>query len=263
MALDSEGGLEAQAWLAAGFSDHYLTDAFAAGHLVSGNRSSYEIFYTSHKSSIISACIKCAQAEHAPLLVQGFIEGIGQFIDSLAGNLLLKVAHDYYNAQGVRVKNALGQEWTTYGDAHLGHEEDTNIAKLASKTSRDAIEDVLSTGGTKRAYAALDYIPDIARVSNGEWKSIAEFAKDSRVWTPVLERTLSPKPADNPLYKLVKGYVGPMSSLYAREAGRYLKDKAVSVGRAVVNIPDDFQRWLGTLETGLREGAASDPFNNL
>ena len=28
--------LEGQAWLASGFSDHYLTDAFAAGHLISG-----------------------------------------------------------------------------------------------------------------------------------------------------------------------------------------------------------------------------------
>jgi Domain of unknown function (DUF4157) len=261
---DADGGLKAEAWVAAGFSDHYLTDAFAAGHLVSGDRSIYQGFYTNHKAAIIDACIRCASADQAPLAVQGFIAAIGPFLDKLAGNLLLKVVHDYYNGQGVRVRNALGQEWTTFGDAHLGgHRETIAMASLASKASRDAVEDVLTTGRTKRAYAALDYIPDIARIGNGEWESIETFAKDSRVWNPVLAPALSPDPAANPLYKLAKGNIGPVVSVGARQAGRAIVKGAKAAGRAVVNIPEDFQRWLESLDRGLREGATSDPFNDL
>ena len=51
------------------------------------------------------------------------------------------------------------------------------MASLASKASRDAVEDVLATGGTKRAYAALDYIPDIARVGSGDMGKIDSFAR--------------------------------------------------------------------------------------
>ena len=257
---DADNGLEAEAWVAAGFGDHYLTDAFASGHLVSGDRSIYQGFYASHKQAIIAACVKCADAEDAPLGVQGSIAAIGQFLDSLAGNLLLKIVHDYYNARGVRVRNALGQEWTTFGDAHLGgHAETIAMASLASKASRDAVEDVLATGGTRRANAALDYIPDIARVENGEWESIEDFARDARVWEPALQRTMSPKPADNPLYKLVKGNILPMASMGARKLGR----RAAGFARKIGEIPEDFRRWLGSLEQGLREGAASDPFNDL
>jgi hypothetical protein len=81
---EADAGLEAQAWVASGFADHYLTDAFAAGHLISGDRGTYEGFYTSNKSAIIDACVRCANAEQAPLGVQGFIAAIGPFLDKLA-----------------------------------------------------------------------------------------------------------------------------------------------------------------------------------
>ncbi len=265
--IDAEGGFEAQAWLASGFADHYLTDAFASGHLISGNRDSYRNFYTNHKSSILDACAKCVSTDTwllGPAAAELVVGRFASFLDEHADSLLLKIVHDYYNAQGVRVRNALGQEWTTFGDAHLGGHQDTMaLAQLASKASRDSVEDVLSTGGTKRAFAALDYVPDVARLSNGPWESIEDFAKDSRVWNPVLDHTMSPKPADNPLYKLVKDNIRPQASLGVRQAGRYVKDKAAGAADAVINIPDDFRRWLGSLEQGLREGATSDPFENL
>ena len=74
-----------------GFSYDYLTDAFAAGHLVSGDRSIYQGFYASHRSEIVKAC-DGALADQAPLAAV-----IAPFLDKLAGNLLLKVVHDYYN----------------------------------------------------------------------------------------------------------------------------------------------------------------------
>ena len=91
---------------------------------------------------------------------------IRQVVSSDASSLLLKTVHDFYNRGGVEVRNALGQVWTTVGDAHLGGSGDTiAMGTLASKASRDAVQDVLATGGTTRAQAALDYIPDMASVA--------------------------------------------------------------------------------------------------
>ena len=129
---------------------------------------------------------------------------------SRADSLLLKTVHDAYNSEGIVVRNALSQEWRTFGDANLGgHAETTALAALASKASRDAVQDVLATGGTTRAEAALDYIPDVAQLGGGLWARIEDFSKDPSVWQPgFLERSLSGDPAVNPLYNMVKGKFG-------------------------------------------------------
>jgi hypothetical protein len=116
---------------------------------------------------------------------------------------------------------------------------------------------VLATGGTKRAYAALDYIPDIARMASGEWESIDSFAKDDRVWRPVLAQTLSPNPADNPLYQLVKGNIGSTAWLTARKAGRAVADTAKAAGRAIVDAPDNsVAGWARSTSSSARERPA-------
>jgi hypothetical protein len=55
--------LEGQAWLASGFSDHYLTDAFAAGHLISGHTALAQAYYAANADAIATACWHCAVAE--------------------------------------------------------------------------------------------------------------------------------------------------------------------------------------------------------
>jgi hypothetical protein len=240
---------EAQAWLSSGFADHYLTDAFASGHLISGStgRTIAQTFYNAHSGGIVAACWQCAIADGmAPGDAAVIVPLIQQIVASRASSLLLKTVHDFYNRGGVEVRNALGQVWRTFGDAHLGGSADTiAMGGLASKASRDAVQDVLSTGGTTRAEAALDYIPDMARLPGGAFASIAAFSTDPAVWDPVLNRSLSTSPAVNDLYQLIKGNLAPMASLYAQEFGRWVRKTAVGVGRGVTGAAGAARRWVG------------------
>jgi hypothetical protein len=140
------------------------------------------------------------------------------------------------------VRNALGTTWVTVGDSRLGGSPQTiEQASLASKASRDAVEDMLRTGTTDRAEAALDYIPDVAGIPGGPFLAIEDFAVDPRAWDPVLRRALSSDPAVNDLYGMVKGNLGPIAALQARKAGR-------SVRREVEQGVDDILSWPGRLE---------------
>ena len=243
---------EAEAWLTAAFADHYLTDAFASGHLISGSvgRTMCQAFYDANKGAIASACWECAiqdgmPADNAAVVVLAF----QSFLESRAPSLLLKTVHDVYNRDGIEVTNALGQTWLTIGDAHLGGSPDTiAMAELASQASRDAVQDVLDTGGTVRAERALDYIPDLARVAGGPLQPIASFSDDPAVWEPVLQRALNRTPADNDLYQMVKGNIVPMGTLKARQAARAVGEAAEGVWDSITSIPDDIGRWLGGLE---------------
>jgi hypothetical protein len=217
--------LEAQAWVASGFADHYLTDAFAGGHLVSGSkgRERCRKFAADHNVEITNAIRDCF-AYHMPWGASAPAFGLLSAVSDKLPSLLLKTVHDYYNRNGVQVRNALGQVWTTYGDSHLGRSGPTReLGQLAVKASRDAVEDVLRTGSTGRANAALNYIPDVARLTSGDpWLLIADFANADAVWDPILTTSLSPDPRVNPLYKLLVGNVAPIMSLYAQKTGRAL-----------------------------------------
>lgn len=240
---------EAKAWLASAFADHYLTDAFAAGHLVSGStgRTMCQAFFTANQSAIESACFQCAVAEgmdpqHAAEIVTAF----SLILKSRAPSLLLKTVHDYYNRTGIQVRNVLGQAWRTYGDSRLGGSRETMaMATLASKASRDAVQDVLATGGTTRAQAALDYIPDMARLASGTFEPIAAFAIDKSVWNPVLARSLSPVPAVNDLYRMIKGNISPMIVMYAKKGARWVGGVAGRVAGAVKSGAQAVRRWVG------------------
>ncbi len=240
---------EAQAWLTAAFADHFLTDAFASGHLISGStgRTISQTFFNTNDSAITGACWACAMADGMQASDAAIVVPIiRRVVASRASSLLLKTVHDYYNRNGVEVRNALGQVWRTYGDAHLGGSPDTiAMGGLASKASRDAVQDVLSTGGTTRAQAALDYIPDMARLSGGTFEPIAAFSTDPLVWNPVLARSLSPDPAVNDLYQLIKGNIGPMAHLYSQQAGRWVRSTAAGVARGVSSAAGRVRRAVG------------------
>jgi len=245
---------EAQAWLASAFSDHFLTDAFAAGHLISGStgRGYCHSFYASNQAGILRACVACAIREGVPRgAAPDLVRAINRILASNASNLLLKTVHDYYNRTGVEVRNALGQQWRTFGDAHLGGSPDTiRMGVLASKASRDAVQDVLATGGTTRAQAALDYIPDQARPSGGAFESIATFSTDLAVWTPLLLRSLSPDPAVNDLYQLVKGNIGPYLGLLMRRGVRAVTQPVI---RAVGTVRRRVDRTIDQAEHFIRD----------
>ena len=256
---------EAQAWIANGFADHFLTDAFAAGHLISGSvgRTISQAFWDANRAAIVAACWACAQADGVPPTAAAAAVGTIQgFLASRASSLLLKTVHDFYNRNGLDVRNALGQAWKTFGDAHLaGHPETIAMAELAAHASRDAVQDVLDTGTTRRAESALDYIPDMARIAGGGFQPISGFSSNPTVWDPVLRRSLSGSPTDNDLYQTIKGNIVPMLTLQARQGGRSVGQAASDAWDAVTSIPDDVGRWIGGLERAIERemGVPSGP----
>lgn len=252
---DQAQQLEAQAWLSSAFSDHYLTDAFASGHLISGSlgRTVCADFYSSHNEALIAACTACAQADSgvSTLDALAMTEIVNGIVSSRRASLLLKVVHDRLNSGGVEVRNALGTAWRTLGDANLAHSPETRVqAGLASKASRDAVQDALATGGTTRALAALDYVPDVASFDGGPFMPIAQFALDPTVWQATLTRTtLSRDPNSNELYKLIKGNIVPQAAVMARKGARGAAQTARDWTDTVREAPSDFARWL---DSGVR-----------
>ena len=240
---------EAQAWLAAGFADHFLTDAFAAGHLVSGDRTPYVAFLQSNAAAIASACAACAAVDSF------FVAGGGAswltFRGILAAKgpgLLLKTVHDFYNRNGIQVRNSLGQTWRAYGDSYLGGSPDTQaIGKLAVNASRHAVQDVLDTGATARAQAALDYIPAQASLDGMTFRPISDFALDASVWTPVLKLSLSSDPKTNVLYQLVKANLVLLPKLGAAKAAHWASKRAGETAAEAAELPSRLEREIKRL----------------
>jgi hypothetical protein len=241
---------EAMAWVSNGFADHYLTDAFAGGHLVSGNvgRTVGGDYFRTNAADIRDAMLACLRADFPQLpdaLLNEIVDGYEGLIRDNLPSLALKLVHDELNRAGVLVRNARGTEWRTVGDAALASSPETrNQAELASKASRDAVQETLDTGAAVAPFAALDYIPDVAQVAGGGFVSIAQFAEDPATFKPVFDdRLLSHSPTHNTFYAMMKGNTVPMVKLKARQWVREKWDQLGSAAEAVAE-------WVGERARG-------------
>jgi|GEM_PF-1687426 len=233
---DSDQAGEAQAYLSEAFANHFLTDAFASGHLVSGNvgRSYGGTFFDAHSAQIAADLAACA-SEDSGLPVSATRYAVDKAMPKVqekAPSLALKMIHDKLNQDGVQVRNAAGAEWRTLGDGRLHNSPATRQhAEASVRTSRDSVDDVLSTGGSEREYQALDHIPDVAKLGEVPYRPIEQFATDIKVFDSVYTETmLGASPNSNRLYRTAKGYVVPMASLEAR---RFARDKAHDIGEQI------------------------------
>jgi hypothetical protein len=94
------GTLAVEAMAMNGFADHFLTDAFAAGHIVTPRQELLTEYSTEFLGLVpVGGVLQCAN------------------IPSLAW-------HDLDNMSGVRVDNLRGEEWTTYGDDYADVDPD-------------------------------------------------------------------------------------------------------------------------------------------
>ena len=107
---------------------HFLTDAYASGHLFD-------------KGKLVAA-IKLHLQAH-PLRTENPEAQLFAGIVTFSGNadqLVLKGIHDRMNIEGFDVTNAAGMKWRTFGDAQLAKAPDTSrIAALALFKSRQQI----------------------------------------------------------------------------------------------------------------------------
>ena len=105
---------------------HYLTDAYASGHMFDRGRIDTEIqaYITAHPP-----------APNDPQMATYFT-----VVGSHMRDLVLKNIHDRLNNEGVEVTNGKGMKWRTYGDTQLSKAADTQkIAAMALAFSRAQI----------------------------------------------------------------------------------------------------------------------------
>lgn len=133
-----------QALIYNAYADHYLTDAFASGHI-----------------RIPRIQIKNWAASRLP-----------GFFKSLRGDLLTMLMHDRESIslrtnkeEGLLVENSLGDVWTTRGDSnlHLGSFPNDPVRELPTQALTESLRDVLTTWQTGEIpeghFKAAFYVP--------------------------------------------------------------------------------------------------------
>jgi hypothetical protein len=147
---------------------HFLTDAFASGHL----------FNKVELEAAIVGYLRQNPPQGGE--VQGYY-ALLQALDAMT-DVVLKNIHDRLNAEGVEVTNKKGMKWRTYGDNFLKNAQETRrIAALAVYLSRQQVMQAAKRGApdpdpeeilellpdddsVKRVTAqALTYIPEAVR----------------------------------------------------------------------------------------------------
>ena len=140
---------------------HFLTDAYASGHLFD-------------KGKLVAA-IRLHLLTH-PLRTENPEVQTYAGIVTLSGNadqLVLKSIHDRMNHEGFDVTNAAGMKWRTFGDALLAKAPDTSrIAALALFKSRQQIY-AAQKGGKPDPKEVEALMPDDATIDRATSQAIA------------------------------------------------------------------------------------------
>jgi hypothetical protein len=180
------------------FGDHFLTDAFSAGHLLykANLMRMAEMFWREAGEESLEALTLALLNDHwtavARLVSRGIpvvgsipvigillgaaitavapsfvrdqikqkIRGIQKEKPDLISNAAVKVAHDHYSTSGVEVHNAKGDVWRTLGDDHLNKSAATRqLASLAVLRSRADVSESLKAPLGSDPLDAWGYAP--------------------------------------------------------------------------------------------------------
>ena len=129
---------------------HFLTDAFAAGHLINREDTLAQIhlYLLAHPLQTTNPEMQTFVAVAAS---QGAID-----------QLVLKAIHDHFNSYGVDVNNKKGMHWRTYGDNSLHNAPQTqHIGSLAVFLSRLQVINAAADGQQNGDDEILDLLPVI------------------------------------------------------------------------------------------------------
>ena len=142
---------------------HFLTDAYAAGHL----------FDKSQVLAQITLHLNAHPARTRNPQMQAYVGAI-----DLAGKLpqlVLKNLHDRMNREGFEVRNARGMRWRTFGDDYLALAKETQrIAALAVFQSRQQIY-AARGGASPNADEIEALMPDDDTVQRATQQAIAHI----------------------------------------------------------------------------------------
>jgi hypothetical protein len=163
----ARSGNAAAAWAMNAAADHFLTDAFAGGHL-------------------------------RPDRARG--------VQSSTGNIESKVLHDLDNEHGVAVHNVRGDHWIQYGDDHLNDAADADglrFALQAVEASKADIQAALTSAGpgpgtpastpaVPGRFAAEDIVPIVDNPAADRWGRLDYVEKLRHLARTELPEQLTP-----------------------------------------------------------------------
>lgn len=189
-----------EAYLMDAAGGHFLTDAFASGHM----------FDSAKVEIAIQGYLKNNPIREENPEMQTVTAGLG--MAGIAPALVLKNIHDRMNAEGLEVTNAKEMKWTTYGDNHLKNAEETRkIAAYAVFVSRQQITRA-KQGESPDASEVLDLLPDtksVGRATDQAYKYIPQAVREIE---PLVHRNIGMLGTLNPPW-----YVGgPILPFFAK-----------------------------------------------
>ena len=147
------------------FGGHFLTDAFASGHLFDKQKLEVEITRWLGQNKVSPANPEMTD----------YYAVIGKDTDQL----ILKNIHDRLNAEGIEVSNRRGMTWKTFGDDHLKNAPETlRVGALAVLESRRQVMEANRAGSAAgdddaRSEEVLDLLPDPASVDKATVKAVS------------------------------------------------------------------------------------------
>lgn len=149
---------------------HFLTDAFASGHLFDAPQ--------------VEAAIVAYLRDHPPSPDNKELSAYYFLIETQNAmfKLVLKNVHDRLNAEGAEVTNGAGIKWKTFGDDHLKSAPETaRIAAFAVYASRMQLYEARSN--KERTFDPADvlrYLPDDASRASVTQRAMAHIPEASR-----------------------------------------------------------------------------------
>jgi Domain of unknown function (DUF4157) len=165
------------------FGGHFLTDAFASGHLFDKQRLEAEIDRW------------LGQNKAAPTNPE--MAAYYSVIGKDTSQLVLKNIHDRLNAEGIEVSNQRGMSWKAFGDDHLkSAPESLRIGAWAVFESRRQVMEATGAGRAEmsssnddaRSDEILDLLPNPASVDRATTKAVSYIPWAAQSLTPLIHR---------------------------------------------------------------------------
>jgi hypothetical protein len=218
-----------QAIILNAFGAHFLTDAFASGHLISGvvGREAAVPWWIGNLPAIKNAVKLAFQASHPDLYAVANATGQyakleGTVFGELSAQrqrytgLLLKVAHDSFNASGLMVKNPEGGTFMTYGDGNMARSPAARLhGQAATAHARTQVMRTMQTGEyqddetLEGGFGAMRFVPDQVQPMSppgAGFRPVGDFAQDPAVFHDQwAARCLAPTPGANRVYDIIEG----------------------------------------------------------
>ncbi len=272
----------AKALVMSGFSVHFLTDAFASGHLISGNvgRQVAGDWWAKNRSAVLMTLTQCAKRDllrwktsdrsvAALMTDPGFDNALLMLVEKGGGDgaingMLLKIVHDTLNSSGLEVKNKAGAQWTTYGDGNMARSAETRTqGEAAAIEARKSVQDVVDKGDWKEsedeggAYSAIRFVPSNVKAPDGKWYSVEAFALNPEMFEKEFQSIArNASPDANRFYQILKGNFYPQIQALAyqksqsvinpiKKGASWLWDKAKGAASTAWDATKKGAEWAG------------------